>query len=217
MARVVIGYISDGNVRAEFMRSMLRTVSAPGTVVAGTIDRVSGPLLARARNEVVAQFLRQFRRQASWLFMVDTDMVFNPDAVARLLAAADPQLRPIMGGLCFTNDDSGPLPTLYELVEAGHGAEFARYRTWPENEVMRVAGTGAACMLVHQSVFERIAAGPKPDPAYPWFRESTMVGQRPMGEDLTFCLRAQSVGIPVHVHTGVQFGHIKTHMIGKVT
>jgi GT2 family glycosyltransferase len=38
-----------------------------------------------------------------------------------------------------------------------------------------------------------------------------------MGEDMTFCLRAAAAGIPVHVATGVQVGHMKPGMLGKVT
>jgi hypothetical protein len=30
-----------------------------------------------------------------------------------------------------------------------------------------------------------------------------------MGEDLSFCMRAGSLGIPVHVHTGVKTTHLK--------
>jgi hypothetical protein len=52
------------------------------------------------------------------------------------------------------------------------------------------------------------------DPAAPWFRESAAGGKLAlMGEDLTFCLRCAAAGIPVHVHTGVKAGHMKTTML----
>ena len=34
-----------------------------------------------------------------------------------------------------------------------------------------------------------------------------------MGEDMTFCLRCAAADIPVHVHTGVKAGHMKTQML----
>jgi hypothetical protein len=37
-----------------------------------------------------------------------------------------------------------------------------------------------------------------------------------MGEDLTFCMRAAAAGLPIHVHTGIQVGHVKTTVLGKV-
>lgn len=218
MDRVVIGYVHPGVVRAEFCRSMLNTVVANRDTVDAVISIQSGPLLATARNDLVRMFLKDHR--ASWLFMVDTDMVFTPDAVTRLIRSAHPNDRPILGGLCFSDGPDGPEPVLYELGDAeGGGAAFSKYTVWPEDDVMQVGGTGAACLLVHRSVFKRLQHGwgpEKSDPVFPWFRESSLAGRRALGEDLTFCLRAQSAGIPVHVHTGVQVGHMKTHMLGKV-
>jgi GT2 family glycosyltransferase len=219
MDRVVIGYVHPGVVRAEFMRSMLNTVTTNRDTVEAVISVQSGPLLATARNDLVQMFLADHR--AAWLWMVDTDMVFTPDAVTRLIQAADPDKRPIMGGLCFSDGPDGPEPVLYDLSAAeGGGAAFGKYTVWPEDDVMPVGGTGAACLLVHRSVYKRIRAGWAPgksDPVFPWFRESSIAGRRALGEDLTFCLRAQSAGIPIHVHTGVQVGHMKTHMLGKVS
>jgi hypothetical protein len=44
--------------------------------------------------------------------------------------------------------------------------------------------------------------------AFPWFQETDFYG-RVMGEDITFCMRAGHAGIPIHVNTAVQLGHIK--------
>lgn len=217
MDSVVVAYIHPGTVRAEFMRSVLNTIVAEHRSIEAVISLQSGPLLASARNDVVGMFLADHK--APWLWMIDTDMVFAADALRRLVTAAHPVERPIMGGLCFAEGDDGPVPTMYELVpfESG-GAQFARYSEWPEDEVMEVGGTGAACMLVHRDVFKRVASGwgDKVDHAFPWFRESTLDGRRQLGEDLTFCVRAKSAGVPIFVHTGVQLGHMKSTMLGKV-
>jgi hypothetical protein len=44
----------------------------------------------------------------------------------------------------------------------------------------------------------------------PWFAESgsAELGAE-YGEDVTFCLRAGVLGFKLHVHTGVEVGHIK--------
>src|SRR5262249_53581093 len=98
--------------------------------------------------------------------------------------------------------------------EAGGRLAFTRYGDWPEDEVMRVSATGAACLLIHRDALLAVEkhAG---DVAAPWFRE-TALRDAPlalMGEDLTFCLRCAAAGIPVHVHTGVRVGHMKTQML----
>jgi hypothetical protein len=49
-----------------------------------------------------------------------------------------------------------------------------------------------------------------------WFREIVVDG-RDFGEDMSFCLRANVAGFPIHVNTGVRVGHIKSAMLGEVT
>jgi GT2 family glycosyltransferase len=210
----VIGYVHPGTVRAEFCASLLAVCMEGQTPVTQVLAVGSGPNISTARNVVCRQFLEQ--DAADWLFMCDTDMWFGRDMIDRLVAAADPVERPVVGALCYSqNTDNGggePYPTMYELTE-GPGGEllFIRYKQWPEDAVVQVAGTGAACLLIHRTALERVekAAG---DRAAPWFRESTN-GAALIGEDLTFCLRCAAAGIPVHVATGVAAGHMKTTML----
>lgn len=217
MNKAVIGYVHPDFVRAEFLASMLGLCRRGRTTVDAIKHVHSGPNIARARNALVRAFLEESR--AAWLLTIDTDMVFAPDTLDRLVAAADPETRPVMGALCHMQEELGgdPLPTLYELVGEGGAAAFARYQVWPEDQPMRVAATGTGCLLVHRRVFETVAAGHdgKCDEVWPWFRESTL-GVRPLGEDFTFMLRCGVAGIPIHVHTGVQVGHMKSTMLGKV-
>jgi GT2 family glycosyltransferase len=208
---VVIGYVHGGTVRAEFAASLLAILRRGATVVDDVIAVGSGPNISRGRNMVVAGFLED--HDAPWLFMCDTDMWFPPDAVDRLVQAGDPQDRPVVGGLCFTENPGGdPLPTLYELVQDGDGRPaFARHERWPDDGVVRVTATGAACLLIHRDALET-AGKSSGCPAAPWFRESVLGGSL-IGEDLTFCLRLGAAGIPVHVATGVRAGHMKTTML----
>ena len=116
----------------------------------------SGPNISTARNKIVDDFLT--RQHAPWLLMVDTDMVFAADALDRLVYAADPVNRPLLGGLCFSqNGDDEPYPVMYELGpgEAGSLA-FTRYTSWPEDSCQRVSATGAAFLLMHRDALARI-------------------------------------------------------------
>jgi GT2 family glycosyltransferase len=145
--------------------------------------------------------------------MCDTDMVLEADAIGRLIAAADPVDVPVLGGLCWSLEAGVKVPTMYELVQQDGGQlAFTRHSRWPDNAVVRVSATGAACLLIHRSALERVRlhAG---DKAAPWFRETAVGPMALMGEDLTFCLRCAAAGIPVHVCTGVKAGHMKTTML----
>ena len=212
----VIGYVTGGFNRHEFTASMLETVMKGETPVDAVLTYESGPNISTPRNLIVDEFLRLQR--APWLLMVDTDMVFAADALTRLIAAAHPAERPVVGALCFSPSAGETRPTMYELTQKPSGEmAFAHPVSWPEDACVRVSATGTGFLLMHRAALETVAASSK-DIAAPWFRESAIGAPLSlMGEDMTFCLRAAAAGIPVHVHTGVQVGHMKPVMLGKVT
>ena len=204
----VIGYVHGGTVRAEFCASLLAVCMEGETRIRTVVALESGPNISTGRNLIVREFLDQ--NLAPWLFMCDTDMSFGADTVDRLIAAG----KPVTGGLCWSLAQGERYPTMYELVECPGGElAFRRYREWPEDTVMRVSATGAACLLMHRDALLEVEKTSK-DPAAPWFRESAVGGRLAlMGEDMTFCLRCAAAGIPVHVATGVRAGHMKTQML----
>lgn len=167
----------------------------------GHIPKKSGPRIASGRNSLVRHFLDI---GADWLFMVDDDMVFPPDAVERLLQAAHPQDRPIVGGMCFGGGRDGWFPTLFRLD--AEQKQMIRFDGWPEDTLFPVDATGGACLLIHRSVFQKLAE--LYEPPWVWFQE-TKLGAKSTGEDITFCLRARAAGFPIYVHTGIEFGHMK--------
>jgi hypothetical protein len=208
----VIGYVHGGTVRAEFAASLLAVCMEGPVPVDAVLAVGSGPNISHARNMVARKFLED-PRQPPWLFMCDTDMVFEANLVGRLVKAADPVTRPVVGALCYSqNTDGGdPYPTMYELTERDGQLCFVRYAKWRDGAVVRVTATGAAALLIHRDALTAVEkhAG---DAAAPWFRESP-VGAALVGEDMTFCLRLGAAGIPVHVATAVKAGHMKTTML----
>lgn len=219
--KVVVAYLHPNTVSAAFMNSLFdlqmfdmaykkRVVEGGGRVSFQAGVNISGP-----RNEVIKKFLAY--GEADWLWMLDTDMVFPPDTLERLLEHADPDKAPIVGGLCFQLTNEGTIaPTLFDLLDNGTPTpDICRYDNWPRDTMMQVASTGAACLLVHKSVFERIrdeAATSGSNDAYPWFQETQYQG-RPVGEDFTFCWRAGRLDIPVYVNTSVEIAHEKDRLL----
>jgi GT2 family glycosyltransferase len=160
--------------------------------------------LSERRNEAVKALLDS---AAEWLLFVDSDMGFSTDALDRLLAAADPAERPIMGGLCFglqQRDPDGmggydmkPFPTLFDFVKGSFEIRWDYQR----DMVVRVDATGCAFLLIHRDVLAKFDDGT-------WF-DRAKLGDELLGEDLSFCARAGELGIPIHVHTGVRTSHHK--------
>lgn len=182
----------------------------------GGIVQTQTSIVAQGRNELVRMFLDG--HDADWLWFIDTDMVFHPEILDQLVEAAHPRDRPIMGALCFSLQHGiKACPTLYVVRE---DQAVGRVFDYPRNTLMRIL-TGTGCLLIHRSVFEKMrdakgsdgirAMYPKP---YEWFRD-TALGALPVGEDITFCIRAESLKMPVHVHTAIKCGHEKLFVVDE--
>jgi hypothetical protein len=170
------------------------------------------------RNQVAAEFLKS---GDEWLFLIDADMGFRPDVLDELHAAADKDLRPIVGGLCFAQREVGhdgrngfrvqALPTIYDFIEHPDGRHrFTGRAHYPANTVTMCAGTGAACLLIHRTVIEQVHAEYGPA----WFDRTRGSDGSLLGEDISFFVRTGSLGIPCHVHTGVKLTHFKNVWLG---
>jgi len=189
----------------------------------------AGPLMMRcgtgglvdARNKAMAHFLDEAAEE--WLWFVDTDMGFRPDTVDRLVDAADPVERPVVGALCFglrQGDPDGyggyetsPFPTIYGWDAGPDGKPgFRAAADYPRDTVVQVAGTGAACLLIHRTVAEKVRA----EHGDTWFDPVRYQDGRLVSEDLSFCYRLAGLQIPVHVHTGVRTTHAKQIWVGEL-
>jgi hypothetical protein len=222
---VCLAYVHDTDVAYSFHDSVINLLmfdaSTRGRVLEGgyiAVRCARSSDLVDARNHAVKTFLE---RPADWLFFVDTDMGFAPDTIDRLIEVADPTTRPIVGGLCFAQKETGqdglsgyrtaPRVTILDWVDTEGGPTFMGRTRYPVNTVVKCAGTGAACILIHRSVLERIRdeSGPV------WFDRVPGGGGKLLGEDVSFCVRAGALDIPVHVHTGVRTTHLKSVWLGE--
>jgi len=173
--------------------------------------------IVEARNQIHEQ-VADLPSSIQWLLWIDADMGFAPDSLDRLLAAADPVDRPIVGGLCFAWKEIQPdglngfhcvaRPTIFDWVEHDDGHKrFTGVVEFPTDEVMSCAATGTAFLLVHRSVVERVAESR--DTHGRWFDRIKGSDGSLLGEDISFCVRATAAGFPIHVHTGVVTNHLK--------
>lgn len=213
--KVVVSYIRPSLIHGDFAESLMDMMDydrATHHRIAGRLSFKSGSNLSQARNKVCEQFL--IFGQADWLLMIDTDMTFGQDALERILEYADPEASPVVGGLCFGFDEQGLVqPTLYDAADfEGNGnVTFVRYHDWKPDSMMQVVGTGAAFLLVHKSVLEKVRDKGF-NRVFPWFQE-TYLQDKVIGEDITFCLRVGQCEVPVFVNTAVQIGHIKERIL----
>lgn len=224
---VAVGYLDGGQWSACFGLSyrdlLLHDAFGPQRILrpgGKEIRKVVGTMgVATGRNKIAACFLDD--TDAEWLWFIDTDMGFGPDTVDRLVKSADPELRPVMGGLCFAikRQQQGAFyaerfrmsPTIYSFHELADEVGFRPILDYRRDQVVQAAGTGAACLLIHRGALDTVRArfGDV------WFEPITHPtgekggGPRGFSEDLSFCVRLASLDIPVHVDTAVKTCHEK--------
>ena len=237
MPGLIVGYVHPLVVHARFHNALSAMVDhdrANSGHIVGEVALLSGPRIAEARCQVVDAFI-DHPMKPEWLLMLDSDMVFLPTLVDELMAVADPEAAPIVGGLCFAGVHGHKIfPTVYRAwnEDDGHLA-VEPVDEYPRDSLVRVGATGAACILIHRSVFAVMKrpspkAGERFDPAihgwgtlpngnenpYPWFAEGGTTSKGvPLGEDVGFCRRAMMLGIPIYVNTAIKLGHSKEWVI----
>lgn len=222
--KAVVAHLHPGEVSASFSESLLGMVlfdqSFESRLLHGKPDggarfgytsiACGAGRIADGRNQAVTRFLDIYP-DAEWLLCIDSDMGFDPDTLEQLIAAADPQDRPVMGGLCFAAKYAGHtdqhaalvtwVPTIYQRTPEG---TFTAAYDYPAGRVIEVGASGAACLLIHRTVLERIR-----DELGPVWFDNLPGGRGWMGEDFSFCERLHRLGVPIHVHTGVRTSHHK--------
>lgn len=171
--------------------------------------------LVAARNEVVRQFLDT---PNDFLLWVDADMGFDPMSVYTLLEIAVQGNLPIVGGLCFASREYAydnlngyrtiATPTIFQPdIIDGHESYSAGHM-YPVNSLVRCSATGSAFILIHRRVFEAIGSG--------WYDRLPNHDGSLRGEDVSFCLRAENAGFPIHVFTGAKTSHFKHQWVSEM-
>jgi hypothetical protein len=186
-----------------------------------TIAVQSSPRPAEGRNKIIDMFA-VLEQEPEWLLMTDDDMVFDPNVLEHMLAVAHPEKVPILGGLCFAGGRvHDPYPTIYRSVQKDGYSSIEQTSEYPRDALVQVGATGGAFLLVHRGALAAMkkAYGKTqsgyPNP-YPWFQDGVVGPEgEGWGEDTAFCIKATSIGIPVHVHTGIKIGHIKSYVLDE--
>lgn len=216
--RACVMFLHPGTYHASFgeclMRLMIHDIYGKGRLIShdfGIIGkRTSSAGIVHGRNSGTAQFLD--KSDAEWLLWIDSDMGYPETVLEDLIAAADPDERPAVGGLCFAvkkgdNTKWGGRryytePTLYRKPD------LAPILDYPRDQLVEVGATGAACLLVHRSALERI----REEWGDVWFDHVPSVTGGFFSEDLSFCIRLDKLDIPLFVHTGVKTMHDKGYV-----
>jgi hypothetical protein len=217
MGDVLLGYLHPNEVTASFHKSLLDLIgfdlSHSSRLHSWAMVKCGPGGIPGGRNDLAKQFLKG---DCEWLFMVDADMGFEPWTLDGLLAYANPERRPMVGGLAFAQRESiadgkngfrcFPRPTILDWVPDDEGRpRFVGRAHYPVNSMIPAGATGGACVLIHRSVIEAV----KDKFGEAWFDQGVDFTGATMGEDISFFDRTRQLEIPLWVHTGIRTTHYK--------
>lgn len=189
MADVTIGYLHGATVESTFHDSLMAILQRDRFRSIGLLSVEVGPVLVWGRNILARQFLANPKPR--WLLMVDSDMELPLDIIPRLLRHATPQRA--VGALCFAYQSRTRTctPTMY-------GEGLKTIETWEPGALVPVVATGAACLMIHRNILEKMQQ--------PWF-VTDPYGR--YGEDQGFCGNLRNAGFQLAVDTSTVVGHTK--------
>lgn len=202
---LTVGYVHPGGLSHGLHSSIGRLL------ILGETHEVavkSGPLISRARNDVVGAFVNGLP-DSEHLLMVDTDIEFYPQDVQALI---DTDL-PIVSGLYVgLHPDGKPFPVAKVKNPAAKGCLTMEWSDLPKSGVTPIMGAGMGFCLIKREVLEALQRK-RPNGKLLWPFEEWEYGGVVYGEDVTFCIRAKELGFQTYLNVDVQVGHVKNGML----
>jgi hypothetical protein len=184
LPRVAIAVPSGDMVHADFALAYAQLCMASAGLKLQLIT-VKSSIVAQARNDGV-EHARNFG--ADFIFFLDSDMVFPPTALFRLLLH-----RKDIVGATYTKRVA-PFVVL--------GTRLAEQPTVPSGELLEMQRIPTGCLLIKMNVFDKLSK--------PYFRFETNADGAIVGEDYVFCDRAREAGFRIWCDAVMsrEIGHI---------
>lgn len=154
----------------------------------------SGSLVYTSRNELAT---RAMQTEADYVVWFDSDMVFAPNTLERLMKTLTDNDYDIVTGLYFRRVPPYS-PTLFDRLDIdGEICWWSEFKEIPE-EPFEVGGCGFGCVLMKTDAFFDVQG-----------RFGNMfapIGNN--GEDIAFCWRARQCGYKIYCDPNVECGHV---------
>ena len=153
-----------------------------------------GSLIYTSRNSLATKALQS---EADYVFWLDSDMVFEPDTLIRMMDTLQKNDLDILTGLYFRRVPPYT-PVLFSKLDKRTETIFdwAEPKELPDH-LFEVEGCGFGCVMMKTEVIAAVRD-----------KYSDLFGHLPgYGEDLSFCIRARGCGYRIWADPKVQVGH----------
>ena len=166
-----------------------------------TLAMKSGSLVYTARNDLATLAIQ---KDMDYVFWLDSDMVFDPDVLERMMKTLQDNDLDILTGLYFRRVFPFS-PVLFDKMEIeGDIADWTEFQEIPEG-LFEVGACGFGCVLMKTDVFFDVQS-----------RFGNMFAPiANNGEDIAFCWRARQCGFKIWCDPSVIFGHVRTSIVNE--
>ena len=176
-------------------------------------DFIRGYDVATARNRIGSQTIAE---NADYVLMVDNDIILPSDALVNLLSHGKDVVLGYYARRNSNNEYTGRscLAKLYDSngqayydypVESCYTADELNSLSESGEHLIEVHGGGLGCALIKADVFTKTK--------WPWFKWVIYEdGHGTLSEDLYFCEKIRTAGIPIYSDTRVSCGHLFRHI-----
>lgn len=189
--KVFIAVPSMDSVPALFAQSLALLQRAGDTELGWEV----GSLVYNARNNLARQAIKS---EADWVLLLDSDMVFSPDLLQRMLKVCTENNIDFLTAVCFRRKPPYT-PCLFDRLEKiGRGASYTALLSVPEGR-FQVGGCGFAGVLMSTDVLLSVAAK---------FEGKMFDPMNGFGEDVAFCWRARQCGYEIWCDSDIEMGHV---------
>lgn len=198
MGKVFIAVPSMDQVPARFAQSLAMLQRAGDTQVAFQI----ASLVYDSRNKLARTAIHM---EADWVLWLDSDMVFDPDLLVRMLKTCEENDLDFLTALYFKRNP--PYSTvLFDRLEATEkGCSFTTFESVHEG-LFEVGGCGFGGVLMKADVLLDVSA------KYNGRMFDPLPG---MGEDISFCWRARQCGYRIFCDPSIEMGHVGYNVVTR--
>lgn len=153
-----------------------------------------GSLIYTSRNNLAQMAIQM---DVDYVFWLDSDMVFEPDTLIRMMDTLQKNDYDILTGLYFRRVPPYT-PVLFDKLDIHRNiCSWTEFHEIPE-EPFEIGGCGFGCVLMKADVFYDVQA-----------KHGNMFA--PLGnngEDIAFCWRARDCGFKIYCDPSVICGHV---------
>lgn len=202
MRKVLIAVPCMDQLPAQFAHSLATLTSYGIEGVSISVYFNLGSLVYTSRNEIAKRALLD---EADLVMWFDSDMVFNPDTLQKLIALID-EGHDMVTGIYYRRTPPFT-PTIFKTMDIDEPAGAAKWTEFEEipEEPFEVAACGFGCVLMRSEIFVSVFAK--------FGNMFSPIGN--VGEDISFCWRARECGYKIFADPSISLGHVGHTIITK--